>query len=177
MGVKRVVIWAPALVLIAFVAIAALRMARPGDTTHGSRIVGRPVPVFALAPAASSRPGLTSGELRGKPRLLNIFASWCVPCIAEVPVLVALATKGVTVDGIAIRDRRDDLDTFLTRHGNPYRAIGLDPQSTTQIALGSAGVPETFVIDRRGVVRYQHIGAIGLADLDRIERELIGAAR
>jgi cytochrome c biogenesis protein CcmG, thiol:disulfide interchange protein DsbE len=107
------------------------------------------------------RPGLASADFaNGQPRLLNVFASWCVPCIAEAPRLAELAERGVIIDGIAIRDRREDLEAFLARHGNPYRAIGADDRSEVQIALGSAGVPETFVIDGQGTVTYQHIGEI-----------------
>src|SRR3546814_3631129 len=97
---------------------------------------------------------------KGKPRLLNIFASWCVPCAAEAPQLAVLKEAGVAIDGIAIRDSREDLDRFLARWGNPYARIGSDVDSSVQIALGSSGVPETFVIDGKGMIVYQHIGAI-----------------
>ena len=98
--------------------------------------------------------------LGGKPRLLNIFASWCIPCAAEAQQLEQLRQLGVEVDGVAIRDKQDDLAVFLARNGNPYARIGADPVSKIQFDIGSSGVPESFVVDARGVIRYQHIGVI-----------------
>ena len=114
-----------------------------------------------MPPAADGQPGLAAGDFQGgHPRLLNIFASWCVPCRVEAPVLADLARAGVEVDGIAIRDHKADLAAFLAANGNPYARIGADDISAVQLAIGSSGVPETFVIDGRGVIRYQHIGDI-----------------
>jgi cytochrome c biogenesis protein CcmG/thiol:disulfide interchange protein DsbE len=116
---------------------------------------------------------LSSRELAtGKPRLLNVFASWCVPCIGEVKVLKQLQQRGVAIDGIAVRDRPEDLAGFLQANGDPYEKIGGDPQSQVQISLGSSGVPESFVIDGRGIVRYQHIGPIEADDVPMILAKL-----
>ena len=101
-----------------------------------------------------------------------MFASGCVPCITEVKVLGELKAKGVPIDGIAIRDRPKDLARFLASNGDPYQRIGNDGQSRVQIALGSSGVPESFVIDGRGVIRYQHIGAIEPSDVPLILSKL-----
>jgi cytochrome c biogenesis protein CcmG, thiol:disulfide interchange protein DsbE len=110
----------------------------------------------------------------GRPRLVNVFASWCVPCVSEVKVLQTLRTRGVSIDGIDIRDRPEDLTDFLARNGDPYERIGSDPESKLQIALGSSGVPESFIVDGKGIIRYQHIGAIEQADvpmmLSRLEQ-------
>ena len=103
---------------------------------------------------------------------MNVFASWCVPCITEVKVLQDLTRRGVAIDGIAIRDRPDDLAAFLARNGDPYERIGSDPQSQVQIALGSSGVPESFIVDGQGVIRYQHIGPIEAADVPMILAKL-----
>jgi len=97
--------------------------------------------------------------------VLNIFASWCIPCAAEAPHLAALAAAGVEIHGVAVRDRKDDLAGFLARNGNPYARIGADDRSVVQLALGSSGVPETYVIDAAGVIRYQHIGDLRSEDL------------
>ncbi|GAA4017109.1 DsbE family thiol:disulfide interchange protein [Sphingomonas swuensis] len=124
-------------------------------------MVGRPIPAFAAAPALAGRPGLASTDLgQGGPRLLNIFASWCVPCIAEAPALLELKRRGVPIDAIAIRDTSEDIADFLRDHGDPFERIGADPVGETQMALGSSGVPETFIVDGRGVIRYQHIGPL-----------------
>ena len=111
----------------------------------------------------------------GQPRLLNIFASWCVPCAAEAPQLLALKQAGVPIDAIAIRDARPDVDAFLARYGNPYARIGLDARSAVQIALGSSGVPETFIVDGKGRIAYQHIGDIRADDVPMILEKLRAA--
>jgi cytochrome c biogenesis protein CcmG/thiol:disulfide interchange protein DsbE len=90
----------------------------------------------------------------------------------EVRVLQQLKGRGVPVEGIAVRDRPDDLADFLARNGDPYERIGSDAQSRVQIALGSSGVPESFVVDRKGVIRYQHIGAIEASDVPLILSKL-----
>jgi cytochrome c biogenesis protein CcmG/thiol:disulfide interchange protein DsbE len=96
----------------------------------------------------------------GRPKLVNFFASWCVPCIGEAPVLTMLKQQGVPIVGIAVRDRPADLRQFLSDNGNPFERIGSDPQSKLQLAFGSAGVPETFVVDGKGIIQSQHIGPI-----------------
>lgn len=154
--------------------LAALvwRLAHPEDTTIRSRLAGQPVPAFALPAALPDRPGLASADLKGRPRLVNLFASWCVPCVAEAPVLQQLKRRGVVIDGIAIRDRPDDLAAFLAASGNPFERIGADNRSRVQLALGSAGVPESFVVDRRGIIRHQHVGPIEPADVPEIFAQL-----
>ena len=103
---------------------------------------------------------------------MNIFASWCVPCVTEVKVLQTLKARGVPIEGIAVRDRPADLADFLARNGDPYQRIGSDPQSQVQISLGSSGVPESFVVDGHGVIRYQQIGPIDPADVPMILAKL-----
>jgi cytochrome c biogenesis protein CcmG, thiol:disulfide interchange protein DsbE len=104
--------------------------------------------------------------------LVNIFASWCVPCIAEAPVLAQLKARGTAIDGIAIRDRPEDVAEFLARNGDPYERIGSDQRSGVQMALGSSGVPESFVVDGQGIIRYQHVGPIMPQDVDVVLAEL-----
>jgi cytochrome c biogenesis protein CcmG/thiol:disulfide interchange protein DsbE len=109
----------------------------------------------------AGRPGLSSADLaQGQPRIVNVFASWCIPCISEAPQLLELRRRGIPIDAIAIRDRPEDVAAFLARWGDPYQRIGSDVDSRVQLAFGSSGVPETFIVDGRGVIRYQHIGDI-----------------
>ena len=153
--------WLPIAVLALIVAALVWRLANPQDTTIRSRLAGKPVPAFTLPAAVPGKPGLASTDVaRGQPRLLNLFASWCVPCIAEAPVLAELDRRGVAIDAIAIRDRPADVAGFLASHGDPFDRIGSDDNSRVQLALGSSGVPESFVVDGRGIIRYQHIGPI-----------------
>ena len=170
---SRAVRFAP-LVLLALVLIGLVwRLATPADTTVPSKMAGKPVPAFDLPAALPSKPGLSSADLAtGKPRLVNIFASWCVPCIAEVRVLQTLQARGVAIDGIAVRDRSEDVAEFLARNGDPYERIGSDRQSEVQIGLGSSGVPESFIVDARGIIRYQHIGPIEQSDIPAILQQL-----
>jgi len=162
----------PLLVLLAFVGFVAWRLAIPNDEKIRSRLTGQPVPTFSLAPATQGIPGLSSKELAtGQPRLLNLFASWCVPCIAEAPLLDELKRQGVPIDAIAVRDRPEDVAAFLARHGNPFERVGSDPESRVQLSLGSSGVPETFIVDGKGVIRYQHMGPIEPGDVPNIRRE------
>lgn len=162
----------PLLVLLAFVGFVSWRLAVPNDQKIRSRLTGQPVPAFNLSAATGGVPGLASTDLTsGEPRLLNVFASWCVPCIAEAPLLEELKEQGIPIDAIAVRDRPQDIAEFLGRHGNPYERIGSDRESRVQLALGSSGVPETFVVDGRGVIRYQHMGPIEPDDVPTILRE------
>ena len=169
-------LWVPLLVFAGFVGLAGYMLAKPKDEFVESRMVGKDLPFFDLRPATQDRPGLAAADFKtGQPRLLNIFASWCLPCIAEAPQLQALAEQGVPIDGIAIRDRPEDVARFLARHGNPYQRIGADDLSEVQLAIGSSGVPETFVIDGQGRIAYQHIGDIGADDVPVLMQKLMEA--
>jgi cytochrome c biogenesis protein CcmG/thiol:disulfide interchange protein DsbE len=162
----------PLILFAAFVLAVGWRLSEPPDPTVQSRLVGQGVPAFALAPMLSDRPGLSSNDLgQGQPRLVNLFASWCVPCIAEAPALLELERRGVPIDAIALRDRAEDVSAFLRDHGDPFARIGTDPVGEAQIALGSSGVPESFLVDGKGVIRYQHIGPIMPQDLPVIVAE------
>ncbi|HWI86784.1 MAG TPA: DsbE family thiol:disulfide interchange protein [Sphingomonas sp.] len=158
--------WLP---LIAFVLLGSALtygLAKPNDTNITSKMIGVSVPAFKLPPATAGVPGLSNTDLTtGEPHLVNIFASWCVPCIAEAPQLKAIADAGVPVVGIAVRDRPEAVARFLARHGNPFRAIGSDSMSRVQMALGSSGVPESFVVDGKGNIRQQTIGPINPQDV------------
>lgn len=162
----------PLLILIAFVGAVAWRLGSPADEKIPSKMIGRPVPAFALAAATPGKEGLSSANLAtGQPRLINVFASWCVPCIAEAPLLTELKRRRVPIDAVAVRDRPEDVAAFLKRNGDPFDRIGADPESQVQLALGSSGVPETFIVDGRGIIRYQHMGPIEPGDVEKIVQE------
>jgi len=171
-------LWLPLALFAGFFGLVLIGLLRPADREVASAFVGKPLPGFDLRPAIPERPGLKTADFAdGKPRLLNVFASWCIPCIAEAPQLDALARAGVEIEGVAIRDRQEDVQRFLARNGNPYTRIGADDLSAVQVAIGSSGVPETFVIDGRGVIRHQHIGDIRVEDIPRLLEKLREAER
>ncbi len=158
--------WIPLLLFAGFVGVAAYQLTQPRDDFVRSAMIGQPLPQFALQPAVPTMPGASTADFRdGKPRLLNIWASWCLPCVAEAPQLEQLRDAGVEIVGVAIRDRPEDVAAFLKQHGNPYTRIGADDLSEVMLAIGSQGVPETFVIDGQGVITYQHLGDIRASDV------------
>jgi cytochrome c biogenesis protein CcmG/thiol:disulfide interchange protein DsbE len=168
---RRSLLWVPLVVFALLLGLAAIALRHPSDPTIRSRLVGKPMPDFALAPSQPNHPGLSSADLkRGRPRLVNVFASWCIPCRVEAPVLAMLKQRGVPIDAIVVRDRREDVAAFLAQNGDPFERIGDDPRTRVQFALGSSGVPETFLVDGKGVIRLQHIGAIDSDQADEIYR-------
>jgi cytochrome c biogenesis protein CcmG/thiol:disulfide interchange protein DsbE len=170
---SRAVRFAPLLLFALIVAALIWRLARPVDTSVHSTLENKPVPMFDLPAALPGKAALSTSDLAtGRPRIVNVFASWCVPCITEVKVLQQLKAQGVTVDGIAVRDKPQDLADFLARNGDPYERIGSDAESKVQIALGSSGVPESFIVDGAGIIRYQHIGPIEAGDVSTILTKL-----
>lgn len=175
---RRWAIWLPLALFAGLVALFLIGMLRPAERQVTSAMIGKPLPQFALRPGVPGRTGLSTADFRtGAPRLLNIFASWCIPCAVEAPQLAALAKRGVAIDGIAIRDRPEDVAAFLARNGDPFVRIGADDVSAVQLAMGSSGVPETFVIDGAGVIRYQHIGEIRPEHVALIMSKLAEAGR
>lgn len=124
-----------------------------------SVLIGKPMPDFRLPPQEPGRPEVTSDAIRGKITLINFFASWCAPCRVEHPSLVALARdKRIQLIGIAYKDRPNDLRDWLQRQGNPYDAIGLDDDGRVAIEFGVYGIPESYLIDRDGRIRFKQTG-------------------
>lgn len=166
---NRWLLWLPLGLFGLFFVAVAVGLMTPKDNIIESKMVGKPMPAFSLPAAVEQRPALSSGDLiDGKPKLLNIFASWCLPCIAEAPQLLELQEAGVEIHAIASRDTPQDIANFLNRWGNPYNRIGSDATSSVQLELGSSGVPETFVVDGKGVIVHQHIGDIRKEDVPEL---------
>lgn len=121
-----------------------------------SALVGKSVPPFALPGLTPEAPGLGDADLKGQVTVLNFFASWCAPCRAEHPLLKELAqVPAVRLVGITYKDRAADSLRFLAELGDPFAAIGTDETGRIGIDFGLTGVPETFIIDRDGIVRYR----------------------
>lgn len=157
----RLFLWLLVGAVAAVFVLFAVQLSRPKNDFVQSAMIGQPMPPFELPPIVPERPGLSRADLAdGQPKLLNVFASWCVPCRVEAPQLTQLERSGANIVAVAIRDRPEDTAAFLEAFGNPFSRIGRDDISQVQLSIGSSGVPETFVIDGRGVIRYQHIGEI-----------------
>ena len=155
---KRLLLWLPLALFAALFGLVAIGLFKPADRIVRSAMVDKPLPDFSLPAMLPNKPGVTRAAFgSGKPRLINVFASWCVPCIAEAPELMKLKAAGVAIDGVAINDRPDAIQAFLDRNGDPYQGIGDDKNSQVQIALGSSGVPETFLVDGRGRIVRQYV--------------------
>jgi cytochrome c biogenesis protein CcmG, thiol:disulfide interchange protein DsbE len=181
---RRLVVLLP---LIAFLALAALFMYRlgTGDPSRiPSALIGQPAPQTNLPPVAGLErdgrpvPGLDSATFKGEVTLLNVWASWCVPCHDEAPLLMKLAADNrIKVIGINYKDQPDNARRFLGRYGNPFVANGADVNGRGAIEWGVYGVPETFVVGRDGRIAYKLIGPITPGNLDQallpaIERAL-----
>jgi cytochrome c biogenesis protein CcmG, thiol:disulfide interchange protein DsbE len=156
----RILLWLPLIAFLAVLGLVASGLIRPHDVTVRSQMVGKPLPAFTLPALTNGAPLTASSFADGRPRLVNVFASWCVPCASEGAQLAKLQAAGVAIDGIAIRDRPEDTLAFLQRYGNPYERVARDDTASFQVALGSSGVPETFLIDGQGIVRQQYVGPI-----------------
>ena len=128
-----------------------------------SALIDDRVPAFSLPPLEGTGvPGFSSADLRaGEVTLVNVFASWCFPCRIEHPFLMRIAEDGIApIYGINYKDRQSDAVNWLAEWGNPYVAIGADEKGRVTIDWGTDGVPETFVIDQAGVIRYRHVGPL-----------------
>lgn len=170
--------WLIALPLIVFMAIAALFLVRlyGGDPSRiPSALIGRPAPPTTL-PALEGLvrngapvPGIDPATFNGKVSVVNVWASWCVPCHDEAPLLTELAKDTrLQIVGINYKDSSDNARRFLGRYGNPFTAVGVDGNGRASIEWGVYGVPETFVVGRDGTIRYKMVGPVTPANLDSV---------
>lgn len=164
----------PFLIFIALTGLFAFGLT--GDPTKlPSALIGRPVPETAFPPLeglmqnGEAVAGFGAADLaKGEVSVVNFWASWCVPCIEEHPLLIKLRERsGVTIYGVNHKDQPEAGRRFLGRYGNPFAAIGTDGNGRAAIEWGVYGVPETFVIDKDGVIRHKHIGPITTEALQR----------
>ncbi len=158
----------PLVALVALIAVFALNIDRDPSLVQ-SVLINKPAPQFNL-PAVQGLPvpGFDTKGLEGQVTVVNVFASWCIPCRDEHPVLESLKQKtGVALYGINQKDAPDQAAAFLAALGNPYDAIGADSDGRASIDWGVYGVPETFVVDPKGVIRFKHTGPLAMEDIDR----------
>ena len=157
-----------------------VRLETGGDPTRlGSVLIGSPAPEFSLPPlegvsvAGAPLPGFATADLKGRVSVVNVWASWCVPCRQEHPFITEISRDPrIRVVGINYKDQPDNARAFLRQLGNPYAAIGVDERGRTAIDWGVYGVPETFVVDAEGVIRHKIVGPL---TRERYETELLPA--
>jgi cytochrome c biogenesis protein CcmG/thiol:disulfide interchange protein DsbE len=126
-----------------------------------SPLVGKPMPTFTLTRLDNPATTISDADFKGKVTLLNVWATWCVSCRQEHETLVELAKTGqVDIYGLNYKDNREDAKRWLTRFGNPYVANAFDSDGRVGIDWGVYGAPETFIIDREGIIRHKHIGPL-----------------
>lgn len=140
-----------------------------------SPLIDKPLPVFSLPKLSAPDFNIKSTDFYGDVVLLNIWASWCVSCRAEHPLFIELAKKnnGLSIYGINYKDKRADAIEWLKYFGDPYQASAFDEHGLTGIDLGVYGVPETYIIDRAGIIRYKHIGPVTQDALNKIIMPLV----
>jgi cytochrome c biogenesis protein CcmG/thiol:disulfide interchange protein DsbE len=158
---RIVLLLLPLVALVGLIAVFAINIDRDPSYVQ-SVLIDKPAPSFALEPVPGiDVPGFDTASLKGEVTVVNVFASWCIPCRDEHPLLVALKEQtGAKLVGINQKDAPENARAFLTQLGNPYDAIGADSTGRVSIDWGVYGVPETFVVDAQGIVRFKHIGPI-----------------
>lgn len=169
---RRVLVWSVPLILFLGLAVMLGLGLRQDPSRLPSPLIGRQVPPFTLPALDKRPPGLASDDLIGEVSLVNVFASWCVACLQEHPLFMKL--RGVVpIHGINYKDAQSDALAWLAEHGDPYTRIGADLEGRVGIDWGVYGVPETYVIDQSGTIRFKQIGPITVYDWQETLRPLI----
>jgi cytochrome c biogenesis protein CcmG, thiol:disulfide interchange protein DsbE len=179
----RLIVLLPLAVFLALAALFLFRLGSGDPSKLPSALIGRQVPdtplpaIEGLVRDGTPVPGIASADFKGAVSLVNVWASWCVPCADEAPLLLRLATdKRVRIVGINYKDTPENAVRFLARYGNPYAANGADANGRASIEWGVYGVPETFVVGRDAKIVYKLIGPITPANLDAVLKREIDKA-
>ena len=173
---RRVLVLLPLLVFVALAALFFFRLGAGDPSRIPSALIGHPAPETELGPlpgllarAGKPLPGIVPADFKGAVTLVNVWASWCIPCHDEAPLLNALAEdKRIRLVGINYKDQPDNARRFLGRHGNPFAAAGADGNGRASMEWGVYGVPETFLVGRDGKIAYKLIGPVTEANLERV---------
>jgi cytochrome c biogenesis protein CcmG/thiol:disulfide interchange protein DsbE len=180
---RKLIVYAPLAIFLGLAGLFLLRLGAGDISRVPSSLIGKSVPQTPLAPLPGLEregkpvPGLDPASFAGAVTVLNVWASWCVPCHTEAPLLLKLAAdKRIRVIGINQADQPDNARRFLGRHGNPFAAVGVDPNRRASIEWGVYGVPETFIVGRDGRIAFKLIGEITLQNLEKVLRPQIEKA-
>ena len=180
----RLIFLLPALVFIALVVLFGVQLISGRNPAEvPSVLINKPVPAFNLAPLegllanGQPVPGFSNEDLKGRVTVVNVWASWCAPCRQEHPLLVDLARDpSIRVVGINQKDNPDNARRFLGTLGNPYAAVGVDPNGRASIDWGVYGVPETFIVGPDGTIRHKHIGPLTPENFGALKEKLQAVA-
>ncbi len=172
---RRLLFFAPAAVFVVLVGffLSQLLLGR-NPAIIPSALLDRPVPEFTLpgiegraeAEGGDGAAGFATADLQGELTVVNVFASWCIPCLAEHPLISRLAEDGYQVFGLNHRDKDPDAAGWLRRNGDPYTRVGADRDARVSVDWGVTGVPETYIVDASGVIRYKHVGPLTVQSLE-----------
>jgi cytochrome c biogenesis protein CcmG, thiol:disulfide interchange protein DsbE len=172
-GRRRLLVLVPLAVFIALVLLFVIRLFSGDPSRIPSALIGHPAPQTTLPPVAGLErngkpvPGIDPASFKGAVTLVNVWASWCVPCHDEAPLLVQLGQDPrLRIIGINYKDEPENARRFLGRYGNPFAAAGADPNGRAAIEWGVYGVPETFVVGRDGRIAYKLVGPITPENLE-----------
>ena len=172
---RRLVVLVPLIVFAGLTALFLVRLSAGDPSLIPSALIGHPVPQTALPPIAGLKrdgagvPGIDPASFTGAVTVVNVWASWCVPCHDEAPLLMQLAQdQRLRVIGINYKDTPDNARRFLGRYGNPFGAVGVDGNGRAAIEWGVYGVPETFVVGREGKIVYKLVGPITPDNIDSV---------
>jgi cytochrome c biogenesis protein CcmG/thiol:disulfide interchange protein DsbE len=171
---RRILVLVPLAVFLALAALFLVRLFSGDPGRIPSALIGRPAPAVDLPPMeglerdGKPMPGLSAAEFRGNVTVVNVWASWCIPCRDEAPFLLELASDTrIRLVGINYKDQPDNARRFLNRYGNPFLASGADQNGRAAIEWGVYGVPETFLIGRDGRIAYKLVGPLGAQNFER----------
>lgn len=169
---RRLIVLAPLAVFVALAGIFLVRLFAGDPSRLPSALIGQQVPEFALAAVdgltdeGNALPGFATADLKGAVTVVNVWASWCVPCRDENPMLLDLERRGYRVFGINYKDSPENARRFLGEFGNPFAAVGADRRGKAAIDWGVYGVPETFIVDAEGTIVHKHVGPFTSKDLE-----------
>ena len=157
---SRLVLFGPAAIFLGVIVAFVFGLGRDLESLP-SPLIGKPVPEFTLSPVKGRTLGLSAGDLKGEVSLVNVFASWCLACREEHPVLMQLKERGgLLLHGLDYKDKPEDGARWLDQMGDPYTRTGADLEGKVAIDWGVYGVPETFLIDAQGRIAFKHVGPL-----------------